>query len=46
MFVIGRREAEQGNVSVRDRLEGDLGVMTVAEAIEKLQAEIAAKTIR
>jgi threonyl-tRNA synthetase len=46
MFVVGQREAELGNVSVRHRREGDLGVMTVAEAIEKLQAEIAAKTIR
>lgn len=46
MFVIGGREAEEGKVAVRDRLTGDLGAMPLAEAIEKLQAEIRAKTIR
>ncbi len=46
MFVIGGREAEEGKVSVRDRLEGDLGAMPLAAAIEKLQAEIRAKTLR
>jgi threonyl-tRNA synthetase len=45
MFVVGR-EMDEGKVSVRDRLEGDLGQMTVDEAIQKLQAEIAAKTVR
>ncbi len=45
MFVVGR-EIEEGKVSVRDRLEGDLGQMTVDEALAKLQAEIAAKTVR
>ncbi|MEN6406867.1 MAG: threonine--tRNA ligase [Thermoguttaceae bacterium] len=46
MFVIGGREAEQGQVSVRDRLEGDLGAMSLEAAIGKLQAEIQAKTAR
>ena len=46
MFVIGGREAEEGKVAVRDRLEGDLGAMPLAAAIEKLQAEIRAKTVR
>jgi len=46
MFVIGGREAEEGKVSVRDRLEGDLGAMPLAAAIDKLQAEIRAKTLR
>ncbi len=46
MFVIGGREAEEGQVSVRDRLEGDLGAMPLAAAMEKLQAEIRAKTVR
>ena len=44
MFVIGGREAEEGKVAVRDRLEGDLGAMPLAAAVEKLQAEIRAKT--
>jgi threonyl-tRNA synthetase len=46
MFIIGAREAEENKVSVRDRLEGDLGPMPVAAAIEKLQAEVRSKTIR
>ena len=35
MFVIGGREAEEGKVAVRDRLEGDLGAMPLAAAIEQ-----------
>ncbi len=46
MFVIGGREAQEGKVSVRDRLEGDLGAMPLAAALDKLQAEIRAKTVR
>jgi threonyl-tRNA synthetase len=46
MIVIGGREAEEGKVALRDRLEGDLGAMPLAAAIEKLQAEIKAKTVR
>ena len=46
MFVIGAREMENGSVSVRDRLLGDLGEMPIAKAIEHLQAEIKAKTVR
>ncbi len=46
MFVIGGREAEEGKVSVRDRLDGDLGAMPLAAAVDKLQAEIRAKTVR
>ena len=46
MLVIGPRDAEQGTVSLRDRLEGDLGAMSIDAAIAKLQAEIAARTVR
>ena len=46
MFIIGGREAEEGTVSVRDRLEGDLGPMTIDQAIAKLKIEIRDKTIR
>ncbi len=46
MLVVGPRDAENGTVSVRDRIEGDLGAMTVAQSIEKLQGEIDAKTVR
>ncbi|MDA1052653.1 MAG: threonine--tRNA ligase [Planctomycetota bacterium] len=46
MMVVGPRDAENGTVSVRDRIDGDLGALTVAQAIEKLEGEIAAKTVR
>ncbi len=46
MFVIGGREAEEGKVAVRDRIEGDLGAMPLAAAIERLRAEVTAKTVR
>ncbi len=35
MFVIGGREADEGKVAVRDRLEGDLGAMPLAAAIDE-----------
>jgi threonyl-tRNA synthetase len=46
MFIIGGREAEEGKVSVRDRLDGDLGPMPVDQAMDKLKTEIRDKTIR
>src|SRR5690606_18842556 len=46
MFVIGGREAEAGQVAVRDRIDGDLGAMLVDDAILKLKEEIAARTVR
>ena len=46
MFIIGGREAEEGKVAVRDRLQGDLGPMTIDQAIDKLKIEIRDKTIR
>ena len=46
MFVVGGREVAEGTVSVRDRLQGDLGAMPLAAALQKLQAEVAAKSIR
>jgi threonyl-tRNA synthetase len=46
MFVVGPRDAEQGTVSVRDRIEGDLGAMASGAALAKLKAEVAAKAVR
>ena len=46
MLVVGPRDAEQGTVSVRDRIDGDVGAMTVAEAIAKFQTEEADRTVR
>ncbi|MDO4550078.1 MAG: threonine--tRNA ligase [Planctomycetia bacterium] len=46
MFIIGQREEEQQTVSVRDRISGDLGSMSLETAIQKLQLEIKEKVIR
>ncbi|MEX0678786.1 MAG: threonine--tRNA ligase [Pirellulales bacterium] len=46
MFVVGPRDADGGTVSLRDRIAGDLGAMPFSAALEKLQAEIAAKQVR
>lgn len=40
MLVIGDRDIENGTVGVRSREEGDLGAMSLAEVIKKLQAEL------
>ena len=46
MAVVGPKEAEAGAIALRDRIDGDLGTMPVAEAIAKLKQEIAARTVR
>jgi threonyl-tRNA synthetase len=46
MFVVGEKDAAAGTVTVRDRLEGDLGPMPLDAAVAKLEEEIAAKTVR
>lgn len=46
MFVVGPRDAENGTVSVRDRLDGDQGAMSIEEAIRKLQQEVADRVVR
>ncbi len=46
MFVVGEKDRDNGTVTVRDRIEGDLGALPLAAAIAKLQAEIEAKTVR
>jgi threonyl-tRNA synthetase len=46
MFVVGPRDSEQTTVSVRDRIEGDLGAMPVDQAVAKLQDEVEARTVR
>jgi threonyl-tRNA synthetase len=46
MFVVGEKDRDAGSVAVRDRLEGDLGSIPLGGAIAKLEAEIAAKTVR
>ena len=46
MFVIGPKDRERGGVAVRDRIEGDLGFMTTADALQKLTAERDTRVIR
>ncbi len=46
MLVVGEKDAENGTVTVRDRIEGDLGAMPLDGAIAKLHQEIAEKTVR
>ncbi len=46
MFVVGGRDQEHRTVSVRDRVEGDLGPMPIPAAIEKLQEEIRSRAVR
>jgi len=46
MFVVGGRDMENQTVSVRDRIDGDLGSMSIEDAIEKLNEEIADRTVR
>jgi len=46
MFVLGGRDVEDETVSVRDRLEGDLGPMKVEQAIDKLRSEISERRVR
>jgi len=46
MLVVGGREADEGTVALRDRREGDLGAMSLDDALARMQREIAEKTIR
>ena len=46
MFVLGEREADSGQVAVRDRIDGDLGAMPLEEAIARLNAEVQERRIR
>ena len=46
MLVIGQKDKDQGGVSVRDRLEGDLGFMPLETALEKLKTERDGRVIR
>lgn len=46
MLVVGPRDQENGTVSIRDRIDGDLGAIPVNEAIEKLRKETADKAVR
>ncbi|MBM4403093.1 MAG: threonine--tRNA ligase [Candidatus Cloacimonetes bacterium] len=40
MCIVGKNEAESGNVTLRRHTRGDLGVMSIAQAMEMIQAEL------
>jgi threonyl-tRNA synthetase len=42
MFVVGDREVQSGTLAIRGRTGANLGSMTVAGAIDLLQADIKA----
>jgi threonyl-tRNA synthetase len=44
--VVGEKEQAAGTVAVRDRVEGELGVMTLAELLARLEREVKEKRIR
>lgn len=46
MLVVGPKEAESNSVNVRCRIDGEIGVMTLEAAIQKLAEERDQRTIR
>jgi threonyl-tRNA synthetase len=46
MAVVGPKEAQAGQVALRDRIDGDLGSMPTAQAIARLKEEIASRQVR
>lgn len=46
MLVVGPKDRDQGGVSVRDRIDGDLGFMTIDDALRKLTEERDGRVIR
>lgn len=45
MLILGDKEVEAQNLSVRSRKEGDLGAMSVEEFTKRIQDEVAKKTL-
>ena len=46
MVVCGPRDEAAGTVSLRDRLDGDLGAMTLEAAVERLRQENIDRLVR
>ena len=46
MAVVGPKEAETGQVALRDRIDGDLGSMPIAEAVARLTDEVKQRAVR
>jgi threonyl-tRNA synthetase len=45
MLVVGQREQDEGAVAVRHRRLGDVGSMPLAAFVERIEREIAEKTL-
>ena len=46
MLVVGEKEQSAGTVAVRDRVDGDLGAMSLTELITHLEREVKERRIR
>ena len=46
MAVVGPRDAEGGTLSLRDRVDGDLGALSIEEAIAKLKEEVENRVVK
>jgi threonyl-tRNA synthetase len=46
MLVVGEKEQTAGTVAVRDRVDGDLGAMSLAELLKRLADEVKERRIR
>jgi threonyl-tRNA synthetase len=46
MVIVGEKDMAAGTVTVRDRIDGDLGTMSPEAAIERFLREIAERTVR
>jgi threonyl-tRNA synthetase len=46
MIVCGPRDEAAGTVSLRDRIDGDLGAMSLEAAVERLRDENARRAVR
>ena len=40
MLVVGEKEQTAGTVAVRDRVDGDLGALPLAEVVRRLEEEV------
>jgi threonyl-tRNA synthetase len=45
MLVVGEKEQAAGTVALRERVEGDIGTLTLAQVIERLDREIREKRL-
>jgi len=46
MLIVGPRDVENATVSLRDRIDGDLGAMSLTAVVEKFSAEIQGRVVR